>query len=146
MAASLNQVNLIGNVGKDPEIRNTAGGDVVANFSIATSETWGSGSDRKERTEWHNVVVWGKLADVVEKYVTKGTKVFVQGKLTTRKWQDKDGRDRYTTEVVLSGFNSQLVLLSSKSGGGRDEGDAPPRSERRTAAPAGAGADDDIPF
>lgn len=147
MAGSLNQVSLIGNVGKDPEIRSTQGGDRVANFSIATSETWGAGDNRQEKTEWHNVVVWGKLADVVEKYVTKGSKVYAQGKLTTRKWKDKDGNDRYTTEVVLSGFNSTLVLLTPKGGSGQGGGDNAPteRAPRREPAIA-ASDDDDVPF
>lgn len=143
MAGSLNQVSLIGNLGRDPEIKSTKSGDKVANFSIATSEAWGKGDDRVEKTEWHNIVVWGKLADVVERYCTKGTKLFVQGKLTTRKWQDKDGKDRYTTEVVVSGFGGQLTMLSGKgeSGGGRS-------TSRHEAAHASGPAlpDDEIPF
>ena len=145
MAGSLNQVSLIGNLGRDPEMRSTKGGDKVANFTLATSETWGKGDERQEKTEWHNVVVWGKLADVVERYCTKGHTVFVQGKLTTRKGADKDGKDRYTTEVVVSGFGGLLTLLTAKgeggSGGGASRHDGPPA--RSGGAPV---SDEDMPF
>jgi len=99
--ASLNKVMLIGNLGKDPEVRYTTSGQGVASFSVATSEKFKNKSgDMEERTEWHNVVLWGKLAEISKEYLSKGKTVYIEGRLQTRKWQDKDGRDRYTTEVV----------------------------------------------
>lgn len=115
MAGSVNKAILIGNVGKDPEIRHTQGGDPIASFSIATSETWKdkNSGERKERTQWHNIVVFNKpLCEVVEKYVKKGMKVHVEGQIETRKWQDKDGADRYSTEIVLRQFKGEITLLS----------------------------------
>lgn len=120
----INQVTILGNVGKDPEIRSMNSGDKVANFSIATSEKWkdkSSGED-KEKTDWHNIVVWGPLVNVIEKYVHKGSKIYVQGKLQTRKWQDQSGADRYSTEVVLQGFNARLELLDGKRSDGEARG------------------------
>lgn len=116
MSGSVNKVILIGNCGKDPEIRSMQNGGKVANLSLATSETWkdkGSG-ERKEKTEWHRVVVFGPLAEIVEKYVKKGSKVYVSGQLSTRKWTDKDGAEKYSTEVVLQGFGAELTLLDGK--------------------------------
>ena len=121
--SSLNQVQLIGNLGKDPEVRRLNNGSQVVSFSLATAETWRdkSSGERKEKTEWHNVVVFNEsIGKVVESYCKKGTKVFVQGKLQTRKWQDKDGADKYTTEVVLQAFDSKLVLLSERGERGAD--------------------------
>jgi len=112
--ASLNQVQLIGNLGQDPEIRFTQDGKPIASFSIATSESWkDKQGNKQEKTEWHRLVSFseGLNKNVIEPYVRKGTKIFVEGKLVTRKWQDKEGADRYTTEVVLDGFNSKLILL-----------------------------------
>lgn len=118
MASSLNKVTLIGNVGKDPEFRQTNEGKEIATFSIATSEVWkerGTG-EKKEKTEWHRVVVFNEgLAGVIKNYVRKGSKVYIEGSLQTRKWVDNSGQDKYTTEVVLQGFNSQLILLDSKN-------------------------------
>lgn len=114
MAGSLNRVMLIGNLGADPEIRRTQSGDPVASFRIATSETWRdkNSGERKERTEWHSIVVFNdNLADVVEKYLKKGAKVFVEGQLQTRKWQGQDGIDRYTTEIVLTKFRGEIQML-----------------------------------
>lgn len=110
MAGSVNKVILIGNLGKDPEVRHLENGAVVANFSIATSETYldKSTNERKEITDWHNIVVWRGLAEVVEKYVRKGTKVYIEGKLKTRQWQDPEGNTRYTTEIVAD----NLTMLS----------------------------------
>jgi single-strand DNA-binding protein len=125
MAGSLNKVTLIGNVGKDPEIRSLTSGDRVANFSLATSETWTDkrSGEKKERTEWHRVCCFNDgLVGVIEKYVRKGTKLYIEGALQTRKWE-KDGRDNYSTEVVLQRFNGTLILL-----GGRDDGE---RSDTR---------------
>src|ERR1700735_4620748 len=114
MAGSVNKVILVGNLGKDPEIRRTQDGRPIANLSIATSETWrdkGTG-ERKERTEWHRVVIFNEnLAKVAEQYLRKGSKVFLEGQLQTRKWTDKDGAERYSTEVVLQRFRGELVML-----------------------------------
>jgi len=123
--SSVNKVILLGRVGKDPEVRQFPSGGQVANFSIATSETWRdkSSGERKERTEWHNVSVMSEgLVRVVRDYVKKGSKLYVEGKLVTRKWADREGNDRYTTEVVLQGFNAILVLLDGKPSGERESG------------------------
>jgi len=159
MAGSVNKVILIGNLGADPEIRRTQDGRPIANLRVATSESWRDKNtgERKERTEWHRVVIFNEgLCRIVEQYLKKGAKVYLEGQLQTRKWQDKDGQDRYSTEVVLQGFNSQLTMLDSRGGGGgggeASEGDF--GSERATPArkPAMAGAgkredmDDEIPF
>lgn len=122
MSGSLNRVMLIGNCGKDPEIRTMQNGGKVANVSIATSESWKDKStgEKKEKTEWHRVVIFGPLADIVERYVTKGSKLYLSGSLQTRKWTDKDGAEKYGTEIVLQGFGSELLLLDGKKGGGSD--------------------------
>jgi single-strand DNA-binding protein len=117
--ASLNKVMLIGNLGADPEARSLNNGGEVVNMRVATTETWGKGDDRKERTEWHNVVIFNEnLAKVAKSYLHKGSKVFIEGQLQTRKWSDQSGNDRYTTEIVLQKFHGELVLLDSKNGGG----------------------------
>ncbi len=121
MAGSVNKVILVGNLGQDPEIRRTQDGKAIANFSIATSESWRDRNtgERREKTEWHRVVCFNEgLTKVIEQYVKKGSKVYIEGQLQTRKWQDQQGQDRYTTEVVLQGFNSNLTMLDSRSGGG----------------------------
>ncbi len=172
MAGSVNKVILIGNVGADPEIRRTQDGRPIANLRIATSEQWRdrNSGERKEKTEWHNVVVFNEgLCKVVEQYVKKGAKLYIEGALQTRKWQDQNGNDRYSTEVVLQGFNSTLTMLDGRGeGGGRGQGgdfggdygggndygsSAPaPRSSgggRGSSQPAGnfsRDMDDDIPF
>lgn len=145
----LNVVELIGNLGRDPEIRTMTNGDKVANLSIATSERWNAKDtgEKKERTEWHRVSVFGKLADICEKYLSKGSKVYLRGKLQTRKWQDQSGNDRYTTEVVLSGFEGKMIMLDGKgtSDDGPKYGDH--RSGEPTPEPApGGDLDDEIPF
>jgi single-strand DNA-binding protein len=126
MAGSVNKVILIGNVGADPEIRRTQDGRPIANLRIATSEQWRdrNSGERKEKTEWHNVVVFNEgLCKVIEQYVKKGAKLYIEGALQTRKWQDQTGNDRYTTEVVLQGFNSTLTMLDGRGeGGGRSQG------------------------
>src|SRR5690606_29421160 len=132
MAGSVNKVILVGNLGADPEIRSLNSGDKVANLRIATSESWrdkGSG-ERREKTEWHNVVIFDQnIVKVAENYLKKGAKVYVEGQLQTRKWQDRDGNDKYTTEVVLQRFRGELTMLDSKGGGesgdrgGYDRGD-----------------------
>jgi len=150
MAGSVNKVILVGNLGKDPEVRRMQSGDPVVNLSIATSESWRdkASGERKEKTEWHRVVIFNKnLAEVAEKYLHKGSKVYVEGQLQTRKWTDKDGQDKYSTEVVLQNFRGELTMLDSKGegGGGRSgsygggAGEAPASFDRSEM-------DDEIPF
>ncbi|WP_341756719.1 MULTISPECIES: single-stranded DNA-binding protein [unclassified Candidatus Tisiphia] len=120
MAGSLNKAILIGNLGRDPEIRHTADGKEIASFSVATSETWKDRAtgEKKEKTEWHRVVIFNEgLVSVVKNYAKKGTKVYLEGNLQTRKWVDNLGHEKYTTEIVLQNFNSQFILLDSKGGG-----------------------------
>ena len=121
MAGSVNKVILVGNVGKDPEVRNFSNGGQVCNFSLATSETWRDkqSGEKREATQWHNVAVFNEnLVKVISNYVKKGTKLYIEGSLQTRKWQDRDGNDKYTTEVVLQRFRGELVLLDSRGSGG----------------------------
>ena len=118
MVGSVNKAILLGNLGRDPEIRSMQSGAKMASFSIATSKRWKDRNtqEQKEKTSWHNIVVFGDgLVDIVEKYVKKGSKIYVEGEIQTRKWQDKDGNDRYTTEVILQGYNSNLTLLVSRN-------------------------------
>ena len=125
MAGSVNKVILIGNLGADPEIKSFQNGGKIANIRIATSESWKDRmtGERKERTEWHNVVINGDgLVGVVERYLKKGSKVYIEGSLRTRKWQDRDGNDRYTTEVVVAGMGGSLTMLDGASGGGGSRG------------------------
>ena len=120
MAGSVNKVILIGNLGKDPEIRRTQDGRPIANLRIATSENWRDKAtgERREKTEWHSVVIFNEnLCKIAEQYLKKGAKVFIEGQLQTRKWQGQDGQDRYSTEVVLQGFNGNLTMLDGRSGG-----------------------------
>ena len=141
--ASLNKVMLIGNLGKDPEVRYTASGQAVASFSLATSERYKSKSgDWEEKTEWHNVVLWGKQAETAKDYLSKGKTVFIEGRLQTRKWQDKDGRDRYTTEIV--GEKMQFVGPKGDGGGRQSSRDMEPSEPYYD--PVGSNPDDDIPF
>ena len=149
MAGSVNKVTLVGNLGKDPETRRMTSGDPIVNFSLATSETWRdkASGERKERTEWHRVVIFNKnLAEVAEKYLRKGSKVYLEGALQTRKWTDKDGQEKYSTEVVLQNFRGELVMLDTKGGGEGGGG-----RERMGASEAPASfqreeMDDEIPF
>ena len=126
MAGSVNKVILVGNLGQDPEIRQTQDGRPIANLSVATSESWRdkNSGERREKTEWHRVVIFGEgLCRVAENYLKKGSKVYIEGALQTRKWQDKNGQDRYSTEVVLQGFGGTLTMLDGRSGaGGMQEG------------------------
>ena len=120
MAGSVNKVILVGNLGKDPEIRRTQDGRPIANLRVATTESWRdkTSGERREKTEWHSVVIFNEgLCRVAEQYLKKGAKVYIEGQLQTRKWQGQDGQDRYSTEVVLQGFNSQLTMLDSRGGG-----------------------------
>jgi single-strand DNA-binding protein len=168
MAGSVNKVILVGNLGKDPEIRRTQDGRPIANLSVATSESWKDKNtgERKEKTEWHRVVIFNEgLCRIAEQYLKKGAKVYLEGQLQTRKWQDKDGNDKYSTEVVLQGFNSSLTMLDGRSGGGGggDFGGGGPEEDsfgspgpssggqRRPAMAAAGGGkrsdmDDEIPF
>jgi single-strand DNA-binding protein len=125
MAGSVNKVILIGNLGRDPEIRHTQGGDPIAHLSLATSETWRdrTSGERRERTEWHRVVIFGAIAKTAEQYLRKGSKVYIEGKLQTRKWQDQNGQDRYTTEVVVQGFGGNMTMLDGRGEGGGRSGD-----------------------
>lgn len=125
--ASLNKVQIIGNLGKDPELRYTQSGTAVASFSVATTEKYkNKGGEWEEKTEWHNVTLWGKLAEIAGEYLQKGKTVYIEGKLQTRKWQDRDGNDRYTTEIV----GEKMLMLSGKGGGGSSQqrDDGPPDS------------------
>jgi single-strand DNA-binding protein len=171
MAGSVNKVILVGNLGKDPETRRLNSGDPVVNLRIATSENWKdkASGERKEKTEWHNVVIFNEnLARVAEQYLRKGSKVYVEGQLQTRKWTDQSGQEKYTTEVVLQRFRGELTILDGRSGGetsddagssGRGEfGRASPMEKRPAMAGGGGGGgagggsryasdlDDDIPF
>jgi single-strand DNA-binding protein len=163
MAGSVNKVILVGNLGKDPEVRRMQNGNPVVNLSIATSENWRDKAtgERKEKTEWHRVVIFSEgLAKVAEQYLKKGSKVYIEGQLQTRKWTDQSGVEKYSTEVVLQGFNSNLTMLDGARGGGGggfggdDSGgdfgaSGPGGAPRRAVAAAGArnaDMDDDIPF
>ena len=164
MAGSVNKVILVGNLGKDPEIRRTQDGRPIANLSVATSDTWRDKAtgERKEKTEWHRVVIFNEgLCKVAEQYLKKGAKVYIEGQLQTRKWTDQAGVEKYSTEVVLQGFNSVLTMLDGRSGGGAgasfgpdDQGgdfgsSGPSSAAPRRAVAAGArnnDMDDDIPF
>ena len=151
MAGSVNKVILVGNLGRDPEVRSTQDGAKIVQLSLATSESWKDKAtgERRERTEWHRVVIFNeRLADVAEQYLRKGSKLYVEGQLQTRKWQDKEGLDRYTTEIVLGRFRGELTMLDSRSSEGGGAGGGP--SEEPAAAGAGGGGasdlDDEIPF
>jgi single-strand DNA-binding protein len=143
MSGSVNKVILIGNLGRDPEIRTMQNGGKVANLSIATSETWRDKStgERKEKTEWHRVVIFGNLAEIAEKYLKKGSKVYVSGSLQTRKWTDQSGTEKYTTEVVLQGYGGEFQLLDGK--GERDPG---PIADRGRSTRGHDDLDSDSPF
>jgi single-strand DNA-binding protein len=161
MAGSVNKVILIGNLGRDPEVRQTQDGNPIVNMSIATSETWrdkGSG-ERRERTEWHRVVIFNeRLAEVAQKYLKKGSKVYIEGQLQTRKWTDQSGQEKYTTEVVLQRFRGELTMLDGRGegggGGGGDYGGGAPSGGGMSGggggrSGGGGGApdfDDEIPF
>ncbi len=147
--ASLNKVMLIGNLGKDPEVRYTTSGSAVASFSVATTEKYKNKSGEwEEKTEWHNVTLWARLAEIAGEYLSKGKTVYIEGRLQTRKWQDKEGKDRYTTEIV----GEKMQMLSPKGdGGSRQDGGGRQGGGRAGGEPvyedpAGFNADDDIPF
>jgi len=146
---SINKVILVGNLGAKPDIRFSSDGKAIANFSVATSESWTdkTSGQKQERTEWHKVVVFGQLADVCQKYLDKGSKIYVEGKLQTRKWDNKDGVTQYTTEVVLSGWNATLQMLDSKTHG-VDPQDVEQVTEQPKIEPVPTDdfEDEDIPF
>jgi single-strand DNA-binding protein len=156
--AGVNKVILVGNLGADPESRSLNNGGEVVNMRVATSESWKDrDGNRQERTEWHNVVIFNEnLGRVAKSYLKKGSKVYLEGQIQTRKWTDKDGNDRYTTEIVLQRFRGELVLLDSRDGGGgrgafnddfEDSGSAPSRSQSRPQPAAfDTDLDDDVPF
>ena len=162
MAGSVNKVILVGNLGRDPEIRSTQDGTKVANLSLATSENWRDKNtgERKERTEWHRVVVFNeRLVDVIEKYVKKGSKLYIEGALQTRKWTDNTGAEKYTTEVVLQRFRGELTMLDGARGGGGGIGGSSPDDMGSGGSSSGGGGmggsrgggrgsdlDDEIPF
>ncbi len=143
----INKVILIGHLGQDPEVRYMPNGNAVANVSIATSESWKdkSSGEQQERTEWHRVVFFRRLAEIVGEYLKKGSKVYIEGKLQTRKWQDKNGQDRYTTEIIAD----QMQMLDSRGGSSAEfehRGSAPSQSNSAPPPPQDEGFDDDIPF
>jgi len=154
MVGSVNKVILLGNLGRDPEIRSMQSGSKMASFSIATSKRWKDKNtqEQKEKTSWHNIVVFGDgLVDIVEKYVKKGSKIYVEGELQTRKWQDKEGNDRYTTEIILQGYNCNLTLLdsrntSSNSLENQDSSTADSDDSFSSEATDSSDLDEDIPF
>jgi single-strand DNA-binding protein len=156
MAGSVNKVILVGNLGRDPEVRSTQDGLKIVNLSLATSESWRdkNSGERRERTEWHRVVIFNeKLGEVAEKFLKKGSKIYVEGALQTRKWTDQGGQERYSTEVVLQRFRGELTMLDGKGGGGpggagagdMGEGFSEPASGGRSGG-GGGDLDDDIPF
>ena len=162
MAGSVNKVILVGNLGADPEVRRLQDGRMMVNLSIATSESWRDkqSGERREKTEWHRVVIFNEgLAKIAEQYLRKGSKIYVEGQLQTRKWEDQNGQERYSTEVVLQGFNSALTMLDTRGGGGEAEdrsgrgADFGSSSPMDKAGSGGAGGgplkdeiDDEIPF
>ncbi len=148
MAGSVNKVILIGNLGRDPEVRHTQSGDPIVHLNVATSESWKDreSGERREKTEWHRVVIFNEnLGRIAEQYLKKGSKVYLEGQLQTRKWTDQSGVDKWTTEVVLQRYRGELTMLDGR----REGGDRPPEPEN-AGAPAGPGAgddlDDEIPF
>src|SRR5882757_2694158 len=152
MARGLNKVILVGNIGKDPETRYMPNGKAVTNFSVATSEGWTDKQtgDKQERTEWHNVVLFEKLAEIAAEYLRKGSQVYIEGSLRTRKWQDKEGKDRYTTEIVARDMQMLGSRAGGSGGGGGDYSSERKPATERSAPPAAEVSegefDDDIPF
>lgn len=151
MARGVNKVILVGNLGNDPDVRYTADGRAIANISLATTESWKdkNSGEQQDRTEWHRVVFFNRLAEIVSEYLKKGSQVYVEGKLQTRKWQDQSGQDRYTTEIVAN----EMQMLGGRAGGTADFGGAPAGGQQQSApaaapapAPTMGDLDDDIPF
>ncbi len=140
----INKAILVGNLGRDPEIRYTASGMAVANFSIATTDRWKdkSSGEMKERTEWHKIVAWGKLGEICGEYLSKGRQVYIEGRIQTREWQDKDGNKRYTTEIVAN----EMKMLGSKDSGSGQSAAGPAAIPEYTGPPLAEDKDDEIPF
>ena len=149
--SGINKVILVGNLGRPPELKQTTTGNTLANIALATSKTWNDKAGvKQERTEWHNITVFGKLAEIVGQYCQKGTKLYVEGELQTEKWQDKQGNDRYTTKVIVNGFGGVIQMLDSKNGQSSAPQQAAPQQTQNQHPPQGdVGRDepnDDIPF
>ena len=147
--SSVNKVILIGNLGRDPEVRHTNAGDPIVTLSVATSESWRDKQtgERREKTEWHRVVIFNeRLGEVAQKYLHKGSKVYLEGQLQTRKWTDQQGQDRYSTEVVLQRYRGELTMLDSRSEGGGGGESQRSDADRGGSAPGGGDLDDEIPF
>ncbi|MGD2113054.1 MAG: single-stranded DNA-binding protein [Gammaproteobacteria bacterium] len=145
MARGVNKVILVGNLGSDPEVRYTAGGDAVANLSVATAESWRDkqSGEKQERTEWHRVVMFRRLGEIAAEYLKKGSQVYIEGRLQTRKWQDKNGNDRYTTEIVAN----DMQMLGGRGGSAAYAGEGAPAAKQEAATAGGVEEfDDDIPF
>lgn len=151
MARGVNKVILVGNLGKDPEVRYAPSGQAIANITIATTESWKDKNtgEKQEKTEWHRVVFFSRLAEIVGEYLKKGSQVYIEGRLQTRKWQDKEGKDRYTTEIVAN----EMQMLGSRQGGGapsddynQDKSYSKPKAETTGASASNSDFDDDIPF
>ena len=148
--SGINKVILVGNIGTKPEVKYSSNGSAIANLSVATSETWNdkNSGEKQERTEWHRVSLYGKLAEIAGQYLDKGSKVYVEGKLQTRKWQDQSGQDRYTTEIVVSGYGGTLQMLDRREGmasGGQSAPSTKMINDTVEVADS-SGFDDDIPF
>lgn len=149
MSASVNKVILVGNLGRDPEVRHGQDGSAIVNLSIATSENWRdrNSGERRERTEWHRVVIFNeRLGEVAQKFLQKGSKVYLEGQLQTRKWTDQSGNDKYSTEIVLSKFRGELTMLDSKAAGSSDPQEPPRDRNGDPDIPGGGDLDDEIPF
>lgn len=148
--AGINKCIIVGNLGKDPEVRTFANGGKVCNFSVATSESWKdkNSGEKKEKTEWHNITISGDgLVGVAERYLRKGSKVYIEGKLQTRKWQDQSGNDRYSTDIVVSGFGGKLEMLDGPKGSKQDDGDSWSQSgDKGSGGGFDSVLDDDVPF
>jgi len=142
MARGLNKVTLIGNVGQDPEVRFTPNGDQVANFSIATTESWTKDGQKQEKTEWHRLVAFRKLAEIIGTYVKKGSKLYIEGKLQTRSWEDKDGQKKYTTEIVAN----EMLMLDSKGENQGQQQSQPAQQEQQSDQGYPESGDTDLPF
>jgi len=148
--SGINKVILVGNIGTKPEVKYSSNGSAIANLSVATSETWNdkNSGEKQEKTEWHRVSLYGKLAEIAGQYLDRGSKVYVEGKLQTRKWQDKDGQDRYTTEIVVSGYGGTLQMLDRREGMATGGQSAPSNNMTNDTVEVAdnSGFEDDIPF
>jgi len=148
--SGINKVILVGNIGTKPEVKYSSNGSAIANLSVATSETWNdkNSGEKQEKTEWHRVSLYGKLAEIAGQYLDKGSKVYVEGKLQTRKWQDQSGQDRYTTEIIVSGYGGTLQMLDRREGMASSSQSAPSTNMNNDTVEVAdnSGFEDDIPF